>query len=265
MQKNIIRSAIAIVSAWALLNLFALCFINKFMFHPKPSSYNSQAEHLIIINDNGKKNAAFWIPRSGAEKVILYFHGNAEDIGNSLPILHGLQNAGFSVLAIDYPGYGLTDGKPSEKAVYHSADIAYSFLTKVKKYKPEDIVVMGFSIGTGPACYTAEKHPVAGLIFQGGFTSAPRTYTGIRVLIQDPFPNQKRMRNIKCPKLFIHGEKDRTVPYSSGKRVYNAASEPKLFIGVPDAKHSDIPYVLPPGAFTSTISGFINRLNNKKQ
>lgn len=249
-------TVIVLALAFLLLNLVAACFINRMMFHPDPSSYDKQAKNLVFIPDAKGDIAAFWIPRYNAKKAILYCHGNGEDIGETVPVLHGLLNAGFSVLAMDYPGYGLPQGKPSEKEVYRSADAAYRYLTGEKGFAPENITVLGFSIGSGTACYLAEKYPVGGLVFQCGFTSAPRTVTRARILIQDPFPNIRRIRNIKCPKLFLHGDADKIVPYALGQKVFEAAPEPKQFIGIPGAGHNDVPYTMPPGAYINLISRF---------
>jgi len=247
-----------------VLNLVAFFLVNRLMFRPHPSSYQANDRHLTMLAAPNGEIAAFWIPRRGAKLALLYFHGNGEDLGDDLPILNGFLNYGLSVLAVDYPGYGLTPGKPTEREVYRAAEAGYRFLTEEKHFSPDEIAVLGFSIGTGPACYIAEKHPVRALVFQSGFTSAPRVRTRVRLPIPDPFPNIARIRHVKCPKLFLHGENDNVVPYSLGRKVFEAAEEPKLFIGVPDAGHADIPYAMPPGAYVNTVGGFIKRASREK-
>jgi hypothetical protein len=162
------------------------------------------------------------------------------------------------VLAYDYPGYGLSAGKPTEKSVYASAEAAYRFLTERRNIAPSDIIVLGRSIGSGPACYLAEKYPVGGLVVEAGFTSAPRVLTRIRILPFDPFPNIRRVPNIACPKLFIHGTADDVVPFSHGKALFAAAREPKTTRWLDGAGHDDLMLVLGDDYFKTLNALFAN-------
>ncbi len=252
-------AGVALLLLVLVVNLVAVCILNRCMFHPGQATYTAHDPNLTLLSDPAGDIAAFWIPRPETRLALLYLHGNAEDLGDILPVLNGFSEYGLSVLAVDYPGYGLSPGKPSEREVYRAAETAYRFLTDEKHFAPGDVSVLGFSIGTGPACYLAERHPVRALVFQSGFTSAPRTRTRIRLLLPDPFPNIARIRNVKCPKLFLHGTDDKIVPYALGFKVYEAAKEPKLFTGVPGAGHTRLQEGMPPGAYVDAVGSFIRR------
>lgn len=155
-MKKLRRIIIDIVVAYLLvcIALSTGCVSSKLMFHPPKSGYSWQSQDVIRLDgDSSKALAAIWLPNPEATKALLYFHGNAEDIANGMHIFRGLHDTGFSVLAVDYPGFGMSDGTPTESSVYASAEVAYAQLTKTFNIAPSNIVVLGLSIGSGPACY----------------------------------------------------------------------------------------------------------------
>lgn len=259
-MKKLRRMTLAIVVVYLLvcMALSTGCISGKLMFHPPQPGYSWKSEGVIRLADDATGElAAIWLPNPDATKALLYFHGNAEDIANCKHIFQGLHAAGFSVLAVDYPGFGMSDGKPTESGVYASAEAAYARLTETLNIAPSNIVVLGQSIGSGPACYLAEKHKdIGGLVIQSGFTSAFRVVTRIRVLPIDPFPNLARMDQIECPKLFLHGNRDEVVPYRQGVKLFSAASEPKAMITVDGAGHNDLPYRMGLAKYFATIRDF---------
>jgi len=215
--------------------------INGMMFQPPPSGYSWEDPEVIRIQTGKLTLAAIWLPNPNAIKTILYFHGNAEDIENTRAVLVRLRDVGFSVLAVDYPGYGMSEGTPSERSVYASADAALNFLIHDQKIALPNIVALGVSIGSGPACYLAHKNAgLGGLILQSAFASAFRTVTRIRIFPTDPFPNLKRIRTIPCPKLFIHGTSDATISYRHSEKLYTQAAEPRTLLPIPGADHNDL-------------------------
>ena len=210
------------------------------MFHPNSTSISWADADVVNIGTDDAPVSAILKTNATSQKVILYSYGNAEETGSIRFLLNRFNNAGISAMGYDYPGYGLTSGKPTEKGVYKTAENAYRFLTEERRFRPEDIIVVGRSIGSGPACYLAEKYPVGGLVIISGFMSAPRVITRVRILPIDPFPNLNRMPFIKCPKLFIHGTSDSVVPFSHGKKLFNIADEPKQKIWIENADHNNI-------------------------
>lgn len=218
-------------------------FANAMMFHPPPADYSWQSPDVIRLQADKQTLAAIWLPNAKAEKSLVYFHGNAENIENTRSTLFRFHDAGLSVLGVEYPGYGMSEGSPSERCIYASADAALDFLTQDQKVAVSNIVVLGVSIGSGPACYLAEKHQdLGGLIIQSGFSSAYRTATRIRLFPNDPFPNIQRMQNINCAKLFLHGTSDTVVSYRHAKQLYEYASAPRTLLAIPGADHNDLIY-----------------------
>ena len=252
------RIAIDLAIIYLLCCVFGALMINTLMFCPHESSYSWETPHVVNIGSGDAPVAAMWLPCAGASKTFLYSHGNGEDLGDFVELFESFRQAGFSVLSYDYPGYGMSSGRPSEQGVYATAETAYRFLTERCDIAPADIIIHGRSIGSGPACYLAERFPVGGLVVESGFTSAPRVMTRRRIFPFDPFQNIQRVRNISAPKLFIHGTDDSVVPFTQGKTLFAAARAPKANLWVDGAGHDDLTLVLGNEAYFETLKLFAN-------
>ena len=192
--KTVVKSSVRVLACVAVVALIAgTACVNSLMFHPEAckGGYGESTEGYVDIGTNGVKIAAIVLGPERGKKAILRCHGNAEDAANSLFALRYLARRGFTVACVDYPGYGLSDGTPDEEGCYRNIHRLYDWLIEKRGFKPEDIVVDGFSIGTGPATELAATKPVGGLVLEAPFLSAPRVVTRIRILPIDPFPNLK--------------------------------------------------------------------------
>ena len=251
MIKDAFKSAARIIAiVVVLLLLIGTGCINSLMFHPVKGKYNATTRGYVDIGTNGVKVAAIvYGPERGSppsqglrrgKKAIIRCHGNAEDALSTLDMLEPLAEAGYTVASVDYPGYGLSDGSPDEEGCYRNVHRLYDWLIEKRGFKPEDIIIDGFSIGTGPATELAATRPCGGLILEAPFLSAPRAVTRVRLLPVDPFPNLKRIGAVKCRVLMIHGTSDRVIPYSQGQALFKLANEPKRFVTVDDGDHNTL-------------------------
>ncbi len=235
------RFLLCAAGLYVLLCLSGCVVVNRAMFHPPahPDGFTALGQPL------GGGISGVWSPVPGARKTVLYSHGNAEDVSNCGSRVRRFNAMGYSVLVYDYPGYGASAGEPTERGVYDAADAAYSFLTEGQGVAPADILIVGYSIGSGPACYLAEKNPVGGLVLFAPFKSAIRVVTGVRLLPYDPFPNLARIRNVSCPIIIYHGTADRVVPFSHGEALSEAHPD-ATFVPVPSADHFGLEFILGP-------------------
>ena len=259
MLKTVMKSSVRILACVAVVALLAgMGCINSLMFHPEAckGGYDESTEGYVDIGTNGVKIAAIVLGPGRGKKAILRCHGNAEDAVNSLFALRYLARRGFTVACVDYPGYGLSDGSPDEEGCYRNVHRLYDWLIEKRGFKPEDIIVDGFSVGTGPATELAATKPVGQLVLEVPFLSAPRVVTRIRILPIDPFPNLKMIKDVKCPVLIIHGTKDSVIPHSHGKELFELANEPKRFIPVDGADHNDLVIVMGAERYLKTIEEF---------
>ena len=251
MIKAAFKSAARIIAiVVVLLLLIGTGCINSLMFHPVKGGYGKKTRGYVDIGTNDVKIAAIVLgpeycsPPSQelrrGKGVILRCHGNAEDAKETLWALAELAEAGYTVASVDYPGYGPSDGSPDEEGCYRNVHRLYDWLVEKCGFKPEEIIIDGFSIGTGPATELAATRPCGGLILEAPFLSAPRVVTRVRLLPIDPFPNLKRIGDVKCRVLMIHGTGDRVVPYSQGQALFELANEPKRFFSVEGGDHNTL-------------------------
>lgn len=242
-KRGLLYLGRAILLVYLLIAAGSFLFFNQLMFHP-PAPHCSEPfkKQLIELNAaDGNRISAVHFKTEGPSKTLIYSHGNAEDIWDRAWMLSLFQKNGFSVLAYDYPGYGMSTGRPSERGVYAAAEAAYRYLTEEAGVSPEDIIIYGRSIGSGPSCYLAQMHPsVGGLILECGFSSITRVVTRVRILPFEAFPNIRRIGDIHCPVLFIHGDNDEIVPFSHAQKMFERANEPKYRFWVQGGNHADL-------------------------
>jgi fermentation-respiration switch protein FrsA (DUF1100 family) len=218
----------------------ALFFADSVIFQPHRSSYTDNPGIIKITSANGKQISGVYLPNPTARFTLLVSHGNAEDLGDIRDWLDDMRQAGFSVLAYDYQGYGTSKGKPTEQAAYDDESAAYDFLALKLATPPDQIIIFGRSVGTGPAVQLATRRPAAGLVLQSPFLSAFRVLTRAPILPFDRFPNYKRIVHVHCPVLIMHGTSDSVIGIWHGRRLFELANQPKEFVAVPGADHNDV-------------------------
>jgi len=180
------------------------------------------------------------LPPSAA---LLWFYGNGENVATIWPIVREFQPPGTALLVVDYPGYGGSEGRATEPALYEAADASFAALAQRREVDPHRIYVYGRSLGSAVAVHTAAHHPVAGLILESPFTSArdmarlhyrmfPRSLLHLRL------DNETGIRGVRCPVLVFHGTADRLVPIAMGRRVAAAAPGPVEVVPIPGSDHN---------------------------
>ncbi|MBU2590964.1 MAG: alpha/beta hydrolase [Nitrospinota bacterium] len=244
LSKGKIRGSVLIST---LILLYSSLFIfgysslsDRLVFPAPPASYEDSGEIIKLKIDSGDTISSLYLPVAGSRYTILYNHGNGEDLGEIRPRLEYLRGKGFSVFSYDYPGYGTSSGKSNEAVAYQTAEAAYSYLTNTLNISPDRIILYGRSIGSGMAVELAKRHDGAGLILEGPFVSTFRVMTRFKILPFDKFDNLSKISGLNLPILIIHGERDIVVPFWHGKKLYEAANEPKIFLDIPEAGHNDI-------------------------
>ena len=192
-------------------------------------------EDVYLKTEDGVRLNGWFVRGGRAGTTLLYFHGNAGNISHRLEKLELFHKMGLNVFIIDYRGYGRSSGQPSEKGLYRDALTAYEYLLNHPDVDPDRIVAYGVSLGGAVAVEVAAKRPVAGLILESTFTSvkdmaaitAPKVP---RFLIGTKMNSLQKIPVITAPKLILHSEEDRVVPYGMARDLFHAAPEPKSFI-----------------------------------
>ena len=165
---------------------------------------------------------------------------------------------GCEVLAVDYPGYGLSSGQPSEGGCYQAADAAFAKLYSNYGYKQESVVVFGRSLGTGVAVDLVARHKVKGLVLVSPFTSTFRVITKVKLVPFDRFDSLAKIGRVTCPLLVVHGDRDAVVPFAMAEEIFASATgaSRKEYLRLPGARHNeDLP-----GAYAEVYCAAVRRI-----
>lgn len=175
-----------------------------------------------------------------ARFLVFYLHSNAEDLGRCYPFCALLRyQFQVHVLAVEYPGYGICPGgQADEESVIENCKVAFRFIREVLCWPLDGILILGRSVGTGPALAIATQQEVYGVILISPFLSVQEVCRDVigplANLITDRFPNKDRVPQLRSPLLVVHGKKDVVVPVTHGERLYQACKTRKRFV-CPDA------------------------------
>lgn len=179
----------------------------------------------------------------GARFLLIFLHSNFEDIGRCRTFLKAMRDElGVHVLAAEYPGYGICPGGHcDERGATESASTAFRFASEVLRWPVEHILVVGRSVGCGPAVALAIEHTVGGLVLISPFLSvreACRDHLGpVASFIDERFPNQDRMPYVRAPCLVVHGSRDTTIPTRHGEQLYQICQTRKRLV-TPNLDHN---------------------------
>lgn len=233
---------ILVIVAYAVLIAYAYFMADRLMFRPPACSYTPTSVPIEMVEtEDGERIAVTHLHNPSADLTILYHHGNAEDLGHLYAHLQRIRDAGFSIVAFDYRGYGMSSrGRPTAGGAVLDAEAAYRYTVDVLGVAPSELILLGRSVGSGPATDLASRMVAAGLIIEGGFTSAFRVVTHLPILPFDRFPNVLRISQISVPVLIVHGDQDEVIHVRHGRQLYRAANEPKHMLEVAGGGHSDL-------------------------
>ena len=228
-----------------------------------PADLGMAYEDVRVRTSDGLTLHGWMVPCEGSDVTLLFFHGNAGNIGDRVENIHRLHGIGIRVFILDYRGYGLSEGSPSEKGLYEDAQAAYAHLVSRKDIDPERIAVFGRSLGGAVAVDLTSRVPCWRLILASTFTSAGEM--AVRILpflpmdrlITERFDSAGKIEKVRAPLLQFHGTQDEIVPYRLGERLHALARGPKEFVPIPGATHNDT-YLVGGKAYFEKIRSFLS-------
>ncbi len=211
-----------------------------------------------------------WLVPGRAETPLLWFHGNAGNIGDRVPLLADLhRELQVAILILEYRGYGASEGTPSEAGLYLDARAALATLAEQLAVPAGRVVLFGQSLGAAVAVELASHGPPAGLILESPFTSvadmARHHYAWLPVwpLLRGRFDSLARIADLSAPLLLVHGADDEIVPARMGERLFAAAREPKRLLLIPGGGHNDA-YLVGRGAYLAALREFLAGLETAR-
>lgn len=218
-------------------------------------------EAVTIETADGERLRAWAIRGPQPRARIVYFHGNGGNLSNWSPILSAIARRGYSVLAVDYRGYGLSTGRPTERGLYRDVDatVARSW-SEAERSLP--LVYWGRSLGGAMAAYAATVRKPDGVIIEAGFPDARSAVRGspplaiLSLLASYRFPAAEFLNRAYVPVLQLHGDHDSVIPIELGRELFQMIKGPKEFVVIPGGDHND-DAPRDAGAYWSAIDGFI--------
>lgn len=222
-----------------------------FMYFPDPARYTPAeaglpaAEEIELSTSDGDTLVAWYAKARPGKPTILYFHGNAGNAANRAPKVDVIPESGYGLFYLNNRGYGGSSGRPSEEKNIADALLAYDHLTGLG-VKGHDIVAYGESLGSGQVVRLAAQRPLRAAILEAPLVSTPAVaqstyfFLPLRLLLTDQWRNEDHIRGVQVPVLVLHGAQDRVIPVDHGRRVYDAANEPKQLELFPQGAHSDL-------------------------
>jgi fermentation-respiration switch protein FrsA (DUF1100 family) len=213
---------------------------------PYSDAIRPEGAEVLSIQTGDDMAEAWFIPAdssfSGPCPAVIFAHGNAELIDFWPEYLKPLSKNGIHLLLVEYPGYGRTPGRPSEKSITRAFTAAYDHLIARKTVDPSRIIFFGRSIGGGTICSLAKERPSAGLILLSSFTSirsfAPR-YGLFPFMIRDPMDNIGLLKEYPGPVLILHGKQDELIPFAHATALASVSRNVRLIAY--NCGHNDCP------------------------
>lgn len=230
----------SILFVYSCVGIYVFFDADRLIFLPPPASYADTPNILKLKTANGDRISAIYLPNSTATHTLLYAHGNAEDLGQILPVLQQLREIGFAVFSYDYRGYGTSIGKPSERHAYEDINAAYQYLNQHLNIPATQIIAYGRSVGGGSAIDLASRQPLGGLVVESSFVTAFRVITRIPIFPFDKFANISKIDRVNCPVLVMHGTADEVIPFWHGQQLFEAVQSQKQALWVEGAGHNDL-------------------------
>ena len=259
-HRRLPMSLLSILIGYVLLLVLVRVFERNFLFFPNyPGRLEGDWEPAVLVPEDvwltsadGTRLHAWWIRAAHAKFTFVAFHGNASNIANRAGAYEFLRGTPASVLALEYRGYGKSEGKPSEAGLYMDGEAAYRYLVKEKGVDPRLLIAYGQSLGTAVAAHLAARPAVGGGVLEAPFPSASNPASkiywflpGLSLLVYGQLDTRSNLKKISAPVLIVHCTQDPVLPFQFGKEVYRVARPPKYFAQIEGYCHEEACLVAP--------------------
>jgi alpha-beta hydrolase superfamily lysophospholipase len=245
---------------WAKIIIIIYCAIgislyylqDKLLFHPQklPADYIFKfdvpaTEIQIPVNSEDTISMVKFFPVDSLPKgLLIYYHGNMENVEHYAGFAANFTRLGYEVWMPDYPGYGKSTGKLTEKKLYRLADLVQQMAAG--KYKADSITIYGKSLGTGIAAYAASVSNCRQLILETPYSSIPDLFNSyafiypVSYMATYKIPTCEFLQDVKAPVTIFHGTRDRVIPYSCACKLKRCIKPADKFITIKDGEHNNL-------------------------
>jgi hypothetical protein len=250
----VLKWLLIVVALGYLGGLAVLYFKQRSMLFPIPPVGRTapeaagfpEAEEQVLKTADGEQVIVWHVSPKPRSPVVMFFPGNGDFLAGRVSRFRDITSDGTGLVALSYRGYAGSSGQPSEQGLLLDAAAAYAFTAA--RYKTDQIVAWGFSLGTGVAVALAADHPVGKLILEAPYTSTADVASSIRLfravpvrwLMRDQFRSDERIARVTTPLLIMQGSRDPVIPIALGERMFALPHEPKQFVRFEGGGHEDL-------------------------
>jgi hypothetical protein len=251
-KKILFRWVKVIVLLYALIGIALFYMQDIFLFHPEKLlsdhvwNFNVPFKEIKIpFNEKDTVDLVKFFPKDSLRKgVVLYFHGNKENIGRYSKFADIFTAKGYEVWMEDYPGFGKSTGTRTEKKLYEQAMSVYTMAAG--KYGKDSIILYGKSFGTGIASYVASQTNSKRLILETPYYSIPALFDCYAFIYPTQrmsvykIPTNQYLQEINYPITIFHGTNDWVIPYRCAAKLKTVLKPADQFITIEDGTHHDL-------------------------
>ena len=265
LSPTLVTTVVLIVS----LKLLILWLEPRMAFFPlrgvqqTPENVGLPYTDVSIRTTDGETLHGWWLEHPEPRAQVIFWHGNGGNLSLWLEVIAGIRRRGFSVLAVDYRGYGASTGRPSERGIYRDAEATAGEFARRFRRGSAPVIYWGRSIGCPVAASSISTARPDALVLE---SPMPHVRAVLRTnpimwalsfLSSYRFPTSRFLQGYDGPLLVIHGEVDSIVPLSAGQQVFeNARTSRKTFVSIPGADHNDL-HVVNSAAYWRAIDEFV--------
>jgi fermentation-respiration switch protein FrsA (DUF1100 family) len=250
-RKLKLRRILSLILAIYLIGGVVLYFLQKkLIFHPEPLTadytfkYDIPFEEMRIRINEKETLSAVLFKADAPKGMVIYFHGNARNVSKYAGKAKHFIDHGYSVLMMDYPGYGKSTGPLTEATIY--ANALHMYEVGRKFFPPDSIILYGRSLGTGVAAQLAAVRDCKRLVLEAPYYNM--TDMAMRMapiypygyMLDYKFPTDEYLPKVTAPIVIIHGTDDHTIPLASGKKLEKLLKSGDKFIPVAGADHNNL-------------------------
>ncbi len=263
------KMLLVIIVALIIFKIYFIFLEQKSLYHPDkdipqtPDNLGIIYEEVNFKTSDGKLLNGWFIPAKNAKVTVLYCHGNAGNIYHRLHKVKFFYDMGVNFFIFDYRGYGKSSGNPSEKGLYKDAQAAYDYIISRSDVDRNKIVVYGKSLGGPVAADLCLHRKASALILEGSFASvalrAQQLYPFLpmKLLITQKYNTMAKVKNMRIPKLIVHGRQDEVISFRHGEMLFNAAAQLKQFLPF-DGGHNDDVFITSQ-AYRDELENFLGK------
>lgn len=252
MARSLVSFAVVVLVGLVVVKVLVAILEPRMAFYPlrgldaTPRQLGIPYQEIALETTDGERVYSWLLAHPAPRAEVLFWHGNGGNLSIWLDVIADIHDQGFTVLALDYRGYGKSTGRPTEEGVYRDSEAVTRYFWETLHDSGNKVLYWGRSLGATVAAYATTLAKPDGLILEAPFSdkrSLLRHYPLLALLglfSSYRFPTAEFLRGFDRPVLVVHGGEDQVIPFEAGKDLFDRLETSKRFVAIPSAGHDDL-------------------------